>query len=410
METPKVISSGLALLAAAALGGGCWSIDYTAKSCTDHICPSGYRCDLASLTCLADGVAGRDGALSDASVREDASTAPHGADASTAEAGDAGGESPDATRGSLDASGGFDASTFDAGASCEVWANAQCENLSRCEPGTLRALYGGVSNCVTAEKEECVESYGMPGSGMTASWLDACSAFLQTSTARCDGGFAARPVSPLPCAIVGAGVAGTPCGINAQCASNLCVRTGSQCGKCFGLATTGGACTAGSGAVCGPGFFCDSSGACAPVVGVGDPCNHGVTAECTAGASCVSFDGGSPICVLCGAANGARCDPKGVGAPTCAASAGFFCNSSKVCQEYDYQAVGYFCGIADGGEYACSDSVCVAGLCTSPSALGQSCSLAGAGCSMGGICVFVDAGPTCTPVNPGCFPTDGGGT
>jgi hypothetical protein len=308
-----------------------------------------------------------------------------------------------------------------AGGTCADYAADQCQYLSACEPGTLSATYGSVTNCETIVAANCTRNLSAPGTGFSKTFPAECGALLTTYAAACKKGPVARPVpTKTACTVAGTGTGGALCGLDVQCATDACDIIGSTCGRCTTSASTAGAaCGPGTGVTCAVGLACGGKNKCVTVVDVGATCDRGETTACVDGATCVvAGDAGtsdaavSGTCQASGVKTGTACSATGAGAPDCWDAAGFFCNpSTSVCAPITYAASSSTCGTADGGaaEIACSDGVCVAGSCVGKAASGESCNVASGVCIGGTVCVDADGGTTgtCTTVNEKCG-TDAG--
>jgi len=311
-----------------------------------------------------------------------------------------------------------DASHDGGGGACSTYATAFCNYLSACAPGTLQTEYGTAAACEAQRAVTCTASIAATGSGSSATTIAACGAALVTEAAACKSGPVPPPIptSTDACAIVGMAAGGAACGIDAQCKTDICTRTGTDCGQCTSPGAMGAACGPGTGVTCARGLGCSGSHElCVALVGATATCDFGTTNECIGGTQCVAGDAGatSGTCQLEGVAVGTACDVKGVGKPDCWAAAGYYCDTSTgSCAKIAYSASGS-CGEADGGtsDNACLGGSCVAGTCVANAASGQACIVGAAGCVDGQICVgSADGGPagTCTAIQPSCAAGDGG--
>jgi hypothetical protein len=272
---------------------------------------------------------------------------------------------------------------MDAAGGCTSYAAAYCKFLSACEPGQLNAQFGTVATCETMLDADCSRSLAAPGSGVTPAYVSSCTAFLATETSACSSGPIPRPIKETnACTIVGAGAGGAPCGINAQCATDVCDVVGSTCGMCTTrVNTAGAACGPGTAVTCGPGLECNSSGICATVVGLSDVCTPSGSppTACPEGAICVVPSmGAAGTCQASGVKSGTPCNNAGIGKPNCWDNAGFFCDdATKTCAPISYAAGGASCGEADGGtaDTACAGGVCVASACVTTVAENGACSV-----------------------------------
>lgn len=321
--------------------------------------------------------------------------------------------------GSMDGGAGSDSGSSmaiagDAAATCAAYAAANCQFISACEPGTLTATYAGaLSQCESAAQTNCLNNIDAPGS-MTTAYTSACMAQLAGYAGVCaDAGPVPHPIATGVCATSGTGDAGAACGVDSQCATGSCIRTGSVCGSCSAPGAPGTPCGPGTAVTCSLGLACGSQNTCVTVVDAGASCDRGATTTCENGADCVvaSADSGTAgTCMPRGVTPGAPCDTASVGSPTCWDVAGFFCNGSKQCQAIGYVMSGT-CGEADGGtmETECSGGMCVGTSCASPAAVGGGCDVGfGAGCAAGSVCAVVGSAAGCSAVNAGCFGGEAG--
>jgi hypothetical protein len=301
----------------------------------------------------------------------------------------------------------------DAGGSCASFAAAQCQYLSACLPGDLQSQYGSVTACQSAVETTCTNGLGAAGSGITTSWLSGCTAERTTSAAACTGTPSPRPVPTSDaCVVTGAGGAGAPCGLDAQCATNHCDRVGSVCGVCTAAGKLGDACGPGTAVTCGVGLGCGKSNTCATIVDVGKSCDHDVTTRCVDGAYCAGPPTGG-MCAASGATAGAPCGTDPATMANCWDQAGFFCDGvTSQCAAITYQPSGSACGLAEGGasDDVCQGGACVSGTCVGPVAAGGACAVGAGSCAAGTICAEGrgSSGPTCQAVSAACASQDGG--
>jgi hypothetical protein len=294
---------------------------------------------------------------------------------------------------------------LDAPGGCMGYSAAYCEFLNACEPGMLNANFGTLANCETSLDADCSRNLAAPGSGVTAAYVSSCTPQLTMETAACSSGPIPRPIKEMTaCTVIGAGIGGTPCGLNAQCATDVCDVVGSTCGTCTTLANTAGAaCGPGTGVTCGPGLECTQNETCATVVGLSDACNPSGSppTACPDGTICVVPSmGAAGTCQASGVKSGTPCNAAGIGKPDCWQKAGFFCDhATKTCAPISYGAGGASCGEADGGtaDPECAGGVCVAGACVTTVAENGTCTVgtsppecvSGTSC-VGSVCKAVD--------------------
>jgi hypothetical protein len=317
---------------------------------------------------------------------------------------------------------GVDSGTSDAGAECASYAAAYCSFLAACEPGTLQTTYANTSSCISQRTTDCLNNLTAPNSAYTPTWVASCSTSYNTNAAACDGGPVPLPVpTPSdPCALVGPGPGGSNCGVDSQCATDLCNRVGTLCGQCTGQGSAGQPCGPGTGITCVRGLTCGRKDTCIPISGVGGGCDNAETADCVGGTNCVLASGAdSGTCQASGAKAGLPCNEGGIATPRCSEIGGFFCNTvTSECEPITYAAAAASCGVdggSDGGiitsDIECQAGTCVTGTCSARGIAGGGCTVgAGAGCVDGTICVADPAGlaGTCTAVQQDCSAADGG--
>jgi len=321
----------------------------------------------------------------------------------------ASGDSGSADSPVVDAISGDSGEPGDGGnAACAAYAAAECTFLARCEPGVLQVDHGTEAKCVQHITAACEFNVTAPGTGVTASYLAACTPTLTTKANACASGPVPLAVPSLsdPCNLVGAGMPGAPCGFDVQCQTGLCVLTGGVCGTCAPAAALGEVC--GPTIPCANGLVCSSkNGLCATPVPVSASCDFDVTTVCVAGANCVSADAGatSGTCLAAGAKVGMACNTKSVGAPPCSSLAGFFCDPTGQCAAISYVPTGATCGVSgDGGvDSVCTNfDECLSGKCTAPIATGASCAVGGEPtCAGVSVCVAGDGGAPAVCTAPG---------
>ena len=312
-------------------------------------------------------------------------------------------------------------------AACATYASALCAFLSQCEPEDLVVDYGSSSGCETEQTSLCLTNVAAPGAGITTSWLSACGTSYTSQAGACASGPVpiAVPTPGDACAVTGAGAAGSACGINDQCQSDSCVRSGSLCGVCTSVVNAGATCGGSSGASCARGLVCGANGVCLTEVGIDAGCDGDVTTTCQTGASCVlaSKDATQGACLANGTKAGTACNTDGIGQPKCSEVGGFYCDPQNQCAAYSFLDGGACgevkdAGLPGGAEYSfCVDALCVDKTCQAPGAAGSACVYEqDPGCRSGTTCVTadpVDGGAgNCTPNSLTCAPagTTGGST
>ncbi len=326
---------------------------------------------------------------------------------------DAGGQNEAATDAGGDA--GADAggeAGADAGTpTCAEFATTYCAFENACHPGDLQASWGTVQNCVTVRTSQCTSDAAATGTGVTPAYLTACSAQLTQNVAACSAGpVPDRVATPNgACQIIGAGAAGAPCGIDAECATDVCLRSGALCGTCTSQGAAGEGCDLATGVTCAAGLQCTNA-TCVKVSGLAGTCDMGLTTVCVGGTSCVVAQAGgtSGTCQASGAAVGAMCDPNAVGVPNCFGAAGLFCDATSHCAAIGYGASGAMCGAPNThvSNNECLEGDCVSGSCVGKVASGGMCQLNGSPtCVEQSVCVVSGGGVagTCTTTdNMGC--------
>lgn len=265
----------------------------------------------------------------------------------------------------------------------------------------------------------CANRLALPGSGVTATSLEACASAVKSLG--CGPGYLTIP----ECSFRGSLPVGAPCNDGAQCASGSCPipiasgadggTTAPPCGTCAMTVPLGQACR--SGDTCAYGSTCaaaDGGFACT-AISFGDPgamCD-GIAAQCKTGASCnlamqtcVSPGGeGAPCVVSQDCAGSFSCSGSGDAGPTCRppAAAGEPCAVDGDC------ASGLGCSLpsftcapiawASPGE-ACGNIVrCMVGICPLGSATMDGSPVTGGTCPSvvtdGQPCVRGDQTHTC---------------
>lgn len=272
--------------------------------------------------------------------------------------------------GSSNATDGADAGPAPVGtpsARCERYAKAVQAQSARCPPN---GLVIPASQSAAYEKdlaETCEIRRTLPGSGVTDSYLDACSAALDASV--CGSKEVVECVVPRGTLPVDA-----PCSSSDQCAVS-CSGALSGCGTCAPLVPLGGTC--GVGNSCGRGAECISPGVCAAITygKAGDGCDAKAAHHCgtdlvcnAATMKCEPVVGeGRPCTGRC--APGLTCDSassKCVAAPK--TKAGGDCTTSAECES------GLSCPagtciearwVEPGGPCGGSTTFCLGGYCKS---------------------------------------------
>jgi hypothetical protein len=293
---------------------------------------------------------------------------------------------------------------------CAAYAAASCSYVSKCTPGNLRRDYDTEENCLSVTGARCAFDANAVPSVLTPSWFNACSASLTTSANACASGPVPMniPTPNDPCAVVGPISGGKACGLNDQCETDVCYRTGGGlCGTCLPGVGLGQPCNP-LATVCTRGLVCGSKSSCVTLVGVNAHCDLGATSACVAGTDCVIGDAGatSGTCLTEGTL-GNPCDPGGVGAPKCNIPWGYYCDATRHCAAITYVETSQPCAAL--GTVCTNGAACVKGTCQPSIPVGDACTLAGnPGCVAPAQCVTTGMGAqgTCTMPDPSCAAHD----
>lgn len=276
-------------------------------------------------------------------------------------------------------------------AACAGGAEASCAWIERCNPFSLRTLYGDVATCAARIKLSCLEQF-VPGSNAGPGDIAACAAAV--SALSCDGEPGeGRECQPKP----GTRADGAACGNDWQCQSTFCKKSGGQgCGSCAARVKIGELCGGGGcefGATCAPTSLTERR--CVVPTGEGSIC---VSGFCQSGLFC---DGG--VCrkpMYLGA--GAACDPM---QSSCDFQQGLYCHATmKVCTQVKYAGGGEACGGQQdgtltlcGGGAQCPNPP-TSPICVAPAKDGEACNLSmNLGCLQPAVC----RNNVCTLPDPG---------
>lgn len=275
---------------------------------------------------------------------------------------------------------------------CAGGAEASCAWLERCNPFSLRTLYGDVATCAARTKLSCLEQF-VPGSSAGPEDIALCAGAV--SALSCDGQPGeGRECQPKP----GARANGAGCGNDWQCQSTFCKKSGGQsCGSCAVRAKIGELCD---------GTGCESGSTCVPT--------SLTERRCTVppGEGSICFSGFCQSGLVCNGvctkpmrlAAGARCDVRG--ASKCDERQGLYCQFIPgVCMASKYAGPGEACGAQqDQSLLVCTGgAVCPAGVqanpsCIAPAKDGEACDLSkNLGCLQPAIC----RNSVCTLPDPG---------
>jgi hypothetical protein len=258
------------------------------------------------------------------------------------------------------------------GSACDTFFQALAATSCTLGPKTPASE---VSQVETLFDMVCAKSETLPGTGLTDSFLNACATALN-GAGPCD----LTVTASAACQPTGSLAAGAACNGGAQCQSGACqVTTGATgCGKCAKALKAGETCGTVADGACVPGTVCESVGggrsACSTIV-------YG-----TKGASCASLSN--------------QCAPQ------------LTCSSKGMCVARGEKGAPCLTPLACAVGLAC-----VSGLCTPPSAIGQTCTqdtecASGLGCSQKtakcGSVTWVSPGGSCGDLsrclNGGCSP------
>jgi hypothetical protein len=281
---------------------------------------------------------------------------------------------------------------------CADLASARCQKMQTCNLQGIVNAYGDLTSCESRQTATCVTNLGAPQSANSASHTEDCA---QAIPAEACSDFELGNVAPACQPPPGPRAVGTPCSVNAQCASAFCLfpKT-STCGTCATAPAVGASC-ANNG--CGPGLVCDShTQLCAMPVGSGGGCDD--SSVCAPGLTCIgntATDSGT--CVALATSVGAACDLADAGT-RCDGRLGLYCNvrEGRRCDRIGEATPTLACGTIDGGLIDCSaGAFCQfsgfppSGICIAPDSEGLPCdTLNGPLCSVPARCVLSDVGGT----------------
>lgn len=279
-----------------------------------------------------------------------------------------------------------------ADSACAGGAEASCAWLERCNPVSLRTLFGDRETCAARTRISCLEQF-LPGSNAGPEDIVACTGAV--SALSCDGlPGEGRECHPKP----GARGSGTACGNDWQCQSTFCKKSGDKpCGSCAARAKIGELCDGSGcefGATCAPTSLTERR--CVVPTGEGSIC---VSGFCQSGLFCNGGVCTKPMFLGVGTA----CDPT---RPWCDPHQGLYCHAAtRVCTQVKYPGPGEACGDQQDGTIAlCSaGSQCPAGmptnpLCIAPAKDGEACNLSmNLSCLQPAVC----RNSVCTVPDPG---------
>jgi hypothetical protein len=264
------------------------------------------------------------------------------------------------------------------GAACSKYAYTYCDDLNTCSSSLVAMRYGSTVVCEKMAAEACVLQLSAPDTGATPASIGACQMAL--STWHCPD--LLKSINPPPeCAnTVGPRASGSPCAVNAQCASGYCGGLKEAlCGTCAATPMAGDSCVT---EVClgSLGLNCHGTPpVCTAYATAGQSC---AAAECAAGLSCVSSTcqpAATGLGTACTPSPGAGCDP----------IQGWGCDAStNQCAQIRLAAPGQACGSTVGTQYvACTAGACPRGVCLGYPPLGAPCDLTGAACLLPARCI-----------------------
>jgi hypothetical protein len=254
---------------------------------------------------------------------------------------------------------------------CDMSAVAYCEKYGACEPVAVTRFFGDVTGCEARTKIDCLDSITAADTGLSASSIATCAAFLRVAT--CED-FVMGNVAP--CVPKGARAVGEPCGTDGQCTTGHCDLGTAACGLCAERRGQGGDCARRDD--CEPLLDCVGARCVAP----GDPgAACGVDgAPCRLGYAC----GTDGTCVLTTTTVGASC---AIEPAVCNATQGLFCDGMTCAKLEMANHVGGLCGWVTPSSIAgCLAAVCstdapaAAGTCAPWTGDGQPCSASTTDC------------------------------
>lgn len=240
--------------------------------------------------------------------------------------------------------GGIGACDPTAGDACARHACTLCQTLASCDPADVADAFNDIPTCAARLRIECALRLSEPGTSITESWIDGCTAAVTS----CDLAYAvvATPFRVPGCeATPGTLPIGSPCRDHAQCESGACSG---------GVGVGCGACVAGSGA---PTFV--------PPVPKDAACGATTQERCSLGLTCTAgvCTEPKPIGTACG--SDLECDR---------AHLQFCDDSTKTCRPIPQSIPGQPCGSTPPTHLGfCYGNCGPTGLCESYPADGEPC-------------------------------------
>jgi hypothetical protein len=277
---------------------------------------------------------------------------------------------------------------------CVAWARSWCQKLNDCTPRDLLVFWGELATCQQRAVSDCTYEAGAPGSGLTATAVQACTEALGPQS--CSDFRVRRPGA---CQYRAAEAVTGACQFDSQCGvGQSCLLTNGPCGGCAPTtqSTEGTFCSFDSD--CAAGLSCVALGnarSCQRRRGLGEACDT-ITQPCRAEFTC----------------DQATCKPTGhVGQPcvgsnaACASYEPIACDSqTSTCTALPVSVNGQPCGsgltperLCGGGSRCSASATGQIGTCLGPVADGASC--ANASCLNPAVC---DATLTCVLANGYC--------
>jgi len=265
---------------------------------------------------------------------------------------------------------------------CADFANANCQKLQTCAPPLLKTDFGDMGTCATRFALKCPPGATAIGSTWTPGALEGCARAFEAQT--CEeylNGYLSGEAPPA-CALTGSTPIGSPCAVDAQCASGFCEDVAANaCGVCATRSPVAGACA--SPADCEQKGLTCVGGSCVPLAVFGAECDESHPCQpllyCSPSGMCVARLG-----------VGGTCNPN-VNEDACDLIVSLTCNLDSACVEATIAPIGAACGRSATG----SVTVCEAsGTCLTP------------GGSTQGTCQAAAAeGAACNPTTgPNCMP------
>lgn len=270
---------------------------------------------------------------------------------------------------------------------CAAYAKATCTQANTCAPFTVTINFNDETTCEQREAMGCAALFGIHGSTLTPTALDACATAIsgETCTQYLDNH------QPAECDFKGTLADGSACGTASQCSSGYCkLAAGSSCGTC---AMRTGTCA--TDADCPSDQLCAGTTCVTPVTQTG-MCDNGMHI-CQRTMVCLGEqmnDSGLGGCGTPGGV-GAACQD----AEDCKGGVGIVCDTTAMmCVQAQTAATGASCGIVGGALVYCTGGdVCanlmkvndaglpVEGTCHLPAADGAPCGN-GIGCTEPAVC------------------------